>query len=78
MLTDVADDPDHLEPVKTNEKTWIYGYDIETKAQSLHGNYLKTERIWSSRDKSESPNRFLRLQCRDYYHLVVHSTRDTL
>ena len=34
MLADVADDPDLLKRVITGDETWVYGYDVETKAQS--------------------------------------------
>jgi histone-lysine N-methyltransferase SETMAR len=34
MLNDVNDDPDLLKRVITGDETWVYGYDIETKAQS--------------------------------------------
>jgi len=34
MLNDVNDDPDLLKRVITGDETWIYGYDVETKAQS--------------------------------------------
>jgi len=34
MLNDVNDDPDLLKKVITGDETWVYGYDVETKAQS--------------------------------------------
>jgi len=34
MLNDVNDDPDLLKRVITGDETWVYGYDVETKAQS--------------------------------------------
>ena len=34
MLTTLNDDPDLLEKVITGNESWVYGYDIETKAQS--------------------------------------------
>ena len=30
----VDDDPDLLQMVLTGDESWVYGYDIETKAQS--------------------------------------------
>ena len=33
-MNDVNDDPDLLKRVITGDKTWVYGYDVETKAQS--------------------------------------------
>ena len=35
MLTTFNDDPDLLEKVITGDESWLYGYDIETKAQSF-------------------------------------------
>ena len=35
MLTMFNDETDLLKKVKTDPKSWVYGYDIETKAQSL-------------------------------------------
>ena len=34
MLTMFNDDPDLLKKVITGDESWVYGYDIETKAQS--------------------------------------------
>lgn len=34
MLNDVENDPDLLKRVITGDESWVYGYDIETKAQS--------------------------------------------
>ena len=34
MLTTFNDDPDLLKKVITGDESWLYGYDIETKAQS--------------------------------------------
>ena len=34
MLTTFSDDSDLLKKVITGDKSWVYGYDIETKAQS--------------------------------------------
>ena len=33
-VDDVHDDPDLLKKVITGDESWVYGYDIETKAQS--------------------------------------------
>jgi len=33
-LNDVNDDPDLLKRVITGDETWVYGYNVETKAQS--------------------------------------------
>ena len=34
MLTTFNDDPDLLKKVINGDESWLYGYDIETKAQS--------------------------------------------
>ena len=34
MLTTFSDDPDLFEKVITDNESWVYGYDIETKALS--------------------------------------------
>ena len=34
MLTTFNDDPDLLKRVITGDESWVYGYDIKTKAQS--------------------------------------------
>ena len=34
MLTTFNNDPDLLKRVITTDESWVYGYDIETKAQS--------------------------------------------
>ncbi|XP_060845908.1 protein GVQW3-like [Rhopalosiphum padi] len=34
LLNDVNDDPSLLERAITGDETWVYGYDVETKAQS--------------------------------------------
>ena len=33
-MNDVDDDPDLLKRVIIGDETWVYGYDVETKAQS--------------------------------------------
>ena len=33
--TTFSDDPDLLKKVITGDESWVYGYDIETKAQSF-------------------------------------------
>ena len=34
MLTKFNDDPDLLKKLITGDESWVYGYDIEIKAQS--------------------------------------------
>lgn len=41
MLNDVNDDPDLLKRVITGDETWVYGYDVETKAQSSQWKQLR-------------------------------------
>lgn len=36
LLNEVNDDPELLKRVITGDETWVYGYDVETKAQSSH------------------------------------------
>ena len=36
MLTTFNDDPDLLKKVIAGNESWLYGYDIETNAQSNH------------------------------------------
>ena len=38
MLTKFNDDPDLLKRAITGHESWVFGYDIDTKAQSLQGN----------------------------------------
>ena len=33
LLNDVNDDPDLLKRIITGDETWVYGYDVKTKAQ---------------------------------------------
>ena len=35
LLNEVNDDPELIKRVITSDETWVYGYDIETKVQSL-------------------------------------------
>ena len=44
MLNDVNDDPDLLERVITGVESWLYGYDIETKAQSFQWKHTESPR----------------------------------
>ena len=43
MLTTFNDDPDLLEKVITGNESWVYGYDIETKANYPKGNVQKSQ-----------------------------------
>ena len=44
MLTTFNDDPDLLKKVVTGDEFWMYGYDIETKAQSAQWKRSKEPR----------------------------------
>ena len=44
MLKTFNDDPDLLKMVITGDESWMYGYDIETKAQSSQ---------WKSQDRKK-------------------------
>ena len=44
MLNDVNDDPDLLKRVITGDKSWVYGYDVETKAQSSQWKHAESPR----------------------------------
>ena len=42
MLTKFNDDPDLLKKVITSDESWLFGYDIETKAQLSQGKHFAT------------------------------------
>ena len=44
MLTTFNDNPDLLKKVITGDESWVYGYDIETKAQSFQWKHPKEPR----------------------------------
>lgn len=44
MLSDIADNPDLLKRVITGDETWVYGYDVETKAQSSQWKFSEEQR----------------------------------
>ena len=44
MLNDVNDDPDLLKKVITGDESWVYGYDVETKAQSSQWKHTESPR----------------------------------
>ena len=49
MLNDVNDDPDLLKKVRTGDESWVYGYDVETKAQSPQWKHTESPRPKKSR-----------------------------
>ena len=44
MLNDVNDDPDLLKRVITGDESWVYGYDVESKAQFSQWKYTESPR----------------------------------
>ena len=44
MLNDVNDDPDFVKKVITGDESWVYGYDVETKAQSSQWKHTESPR----------------------------------
>ena len=44
MLNDVNDDSDLLKKVITGDESWVYGYDVETKAQSSQWKHTESPR----------------------------------
>lgn len=44
MLVDVADNPDLFKRVITGDETWIYGYDVQMKAQSSQWKFSEESR----------------------------------
>ena len=49
MLNDVNDDPDLLKKVITGGESWVYGYDVETKAQSSQWKHTESPRLKKAR-----------------------------
>ena len=41
LLNEVNDDPELLKRVTTDDETWVYGYNIETKDQSSQWTLLE-------------------------------------
>ena len=44
ILNDVNDDPDLLKKVISGDESWVYGYDVETKAQSSQWKHTESPR----------------------------------
>ena len=70
MLNDVNDDPDFLKRVITGNESWVYGSDVETKAQSSQWKYTKSPRPKKTRQVRSNVKVFL-IVFFDY-HGVVH------
>ena len=69
MLNDVNDDPDLLKKVITGDESWVYGYDVETKAQSSQWKYTESPRPKKARQVRSNVKVLLTVFF--YYHSVV-------
>ena len=56
MLNDVKDDPDLLKKVITGDESWVYGYDVETKAQSSQWKHTESQRPKKTRQARSNVN----------------------
>ena len=45
LLDTTSTDPEFLNTVITGDESWVYGYDLETKAQSLQWKHPKSPRL---------------------------------
>ena len=70
ILNDVNDDPDSLKKVITGDESWVYGYDVETKAQSSQWKHTESPRPIKAR-QVQSNVKVLITVFFDY-HGVVH------
>lgn len=70
LLNDVNDDPNLLQRVITGDETWVYGYDVETKAQSSTWKHSTSPRAKKAR-QVRSKVKVLLTVFFDY-HGVVH------
>ena len=70
MLNDVNDDPDLLKKVVTGDKSWVYGYDVETKAQSSQWKHTESPRPEKARQVRSNVKVLLTVSFD--YHGVVH------
>ena len=70
MLNDVNDDPDLLKKVITGDKSWVYGYDVETKAQSSQWKHTESPRPTKARQVRSNVKVLLTVFFD--YHGVVH------
>ena len=62
MLTTFKNDPNLLKKVITGDESWLYGYDIETKAQSF-----QWKRPEDPRPKSTSSS----VKCKAFTHCFL-------
>ena len=70
MLNDVNDDPDLLKKVITGDESWVYGYDVETKAQSSQWKHTESPRPKKARQVRSNVKVLLTVFFD--YHGVVH------
>ena len=70
MLNDVNDHPDLLKKVITGDESWVYGYDIETKAQSFQWKHTESPRPKKARQVRSNVKVLLTVFFD--YHGVVH------
>ena len=70
MLNDVNDDPDLLKKVITGDESWVYGYDVKTKAQSSQWKHTESPRPKKARQVRSNVKVLLTVFFD--YHSVVH------
>ena len=70
MLNDIDDDPDLLKRVITGDESWVYGYDVETKAQSFQWKHTESPRPKKARQVRSNVHVLLTVFFD--YHGVVH------
>ena len=70
MLNDVNDDSDLLQKVITGDESWVYGYDVETKAQSSQWKHTESPRLKKARQVRSNVKVLLTVYFD--YHDVVH------
>ena len=73
MLADVADDPDLLKRVITGDETWVYSYDIETKAESSQWKFSEEPRAKKARQIRSNVNVLITVFF-DYNGIVYHES----
>ena len=70
MLNDVNDDPDLLKRIINGDVSWVYGYDVETKAQSFQWKHIESSRPKKARQVRSNVKVFPTVFFD--YHGVVH------
>ena len=70
MLNDVNDDPDLFKKVITGDESWVYGYDVKTKAQSSQWKHTESPRPKKARQVRSNVKVLLTVFFN--YHGVVH------